>query len=248
MNLNIFLFKSVIIFFHWFPNFNIFKCVSIYFKKLYLLLHNRMQKYCYFSVFPKKTDRKHVFTQIRQAHAHQDTLGRPPSFGFSHVDVTKCICALQRRVEARVEQNARAGRRASQKVRGRESPRNDRFEVNEEGRDSEGWATSGRMQLRGAVVAVDNGGGDQVNDNGSPRDMARIRKIGLREETLVSDLLTVPDRCDRVYEFRQEVQLSSRIIPTDPSDSFATNQIYLRVNLLLVYRWVTLFTSFARHA
>lgn len=53
--------------------------------------------------------------------------------------------------------------------------------------------------------------------------MARIRKIGLREETLVSDLLTVPDRCDRVYEFRQEVQLSSRIIPTDPSDSFATN-------------------------
>lgn len=46
---------------------------------------------------------------------------------------------------ARVEQNARAGRRASWKVRGRESPRNDRFEVNEEGRDSEGWATRGRM-------------------------------------------------------------------------------------------------------
>lgn len=46
---------------------------------------------------------------------------------------------------ARVEQNARAGRTARQKVRGRESPRNDRFEVNEEGRDSEGWANRVRM-------------------------------------------------------------------------------------------------------
>lgn len=52
---------------------------------------------------------------------------------------------------------------------------------------------------------MDNGGDDQVNDNGSPRDIPRIRRIGLREETLVSDLLTVPDRRGRVYEFRQEV-------------------------------------------
>lgn len=49
---------------------------------------------------------------------------------------------------------------------------------------------------------MDNGGDDQVNDNGSPRDITRIRRIGLREETLVSDLL---DRRGRVYEFRQEV-------------------------------------------
>lgn len=106
-----------------------------------------------------------------------------------------------------MEQNARAGRRAPWKVRGSESPRNDRFEVNEEGRDSEGWAIRGRMgwKLRGAVVAMDNGGDDRVNGNGSPRDIAWIRRIGLREETLVSDLLTVLDRRGRVYEFRQEV-------------------------------------------
>lgn len=77
---------------------------------------------------------------------------------------------------------------------------------------------------------MDNGGDDQVNDNGSPRDIVRI---GLCEETLVSDLLTVPNHRGSAYEFRQEVQAIYRPISSLPyhrSGSFATNYIYPRVN------------------
>lgn len=81
--------------------------------------------------------------------------------------------------------------------------------------------SEGGCSWRDAVV-VDNGGGDQVNDNGSPRDIVRI---GLCEETLVSDLLTVPNHRGRAYEFRQEVQR--------PISSF--NQPVLLLPRLIIY-------------
>lgn len=150
----------------------------------------------FFAVFPNKIDSRMYLHKSDKLALIRILSGGPPSSSGSSPTLTLLNVFVRYR-ESAGEGGAKCKRvsvvglgqeedRWREGEREGESPRNDRFEVNEEGRDSARAGHAGRGK-RGhdrreneetegvslCVVAVDNGGDDRVNDNGSPRDIAR---------------------------------------------------------------------------